>query len=294
MLFTDMSVNSSSFLNLHLLSVECFNSSTVNLTFAGFSITNILLLLPLSILILYLGVQRWRSQRSISSGTTSHSDFFTYHMVAIEIISVLGSGCYCFGLYTDSRRMVMLGFYACSIILPGHSHFHILTCVERYLAEMKAGVRIRNIIIGCVWQLCFGWVGLIILFCPNFPIIPFLCLFAFTLIVVSFCSLSVLCLLIRPGPGDVGGDRVHADQSKQRAFHTVMAIMGVLLFKFGGLLVCTGISLGMRSSSDGCVLLMSAFWLCLPSSLVLPLLFLHRTGKLAGFIKCFRKSLVLL
>eukprot|EP00064_Thunnus_orientalis_P025623 superscaffoldBa00013452_g26018 len=273
-----MSVNlsSNSFSSLHPLHFKCFWYSDVNITFAALQVTNILLLLPLSILILYLGFHQRRVK------TASHSDFFTYHMVAMEIIGIFGSGGFCCGLCMDSLRVMTLGFYVCAIILPGHSHLHILTCVERYLAvvhpitylglRMEGGVRIRNITLGCVWLLCFGWVGLIILFRPEFPIIPFFCLFAVTLIVVCFCSLSVLCALRQPGPGGVGGD----SQSKQRAFHTIIAIMGVLLFKFGGLLVFTGISLG----SNQCMFLTSAFWLCVPSSLVLPLLFLNRAGKL--------------
>ncbi|KAJ4945170.1 hypothetical protein JOQ06_013706, partial [Pogonophryne albipinna] len=76
----------------------------------------------------------------------------------------------------------------------GESLFHVLTCLERYLAVVRPiiylrlrnvqGVRIRNISIG----------------------------------------LSVLCVLIRPGPGN--GERV--DQSKQSAFYTVTAITAAL------------------------------------------------------------------
>ncbi len=106
---------------------------------------------------------------------------------------------------------------------------------------------------------------------------------AILLAVVSFCSLAVLGLK-HPGPGEGGGNRERDAQSKQRAFNTIMAIMGTLLLWFGGCLVCTAIySLLLRSSSNQCVVIVSSFWFSLPSSQVLPLLFRHRAGKTTIF-----------
>ncbi|KAL7375679.1 hypothetical protein ABVT39_021978 [Epinephelus coioides] len=284
-----MSVNST--LTSNTIHHPFFHCSDVTVNFiisVAFTVTKFLLLHPLSILVLYLGHQRWRRQRST---TMSHSDFFTVQMAAMELISQSGWVLFCCGYYADRPVMSIVGMYLCFIIFPGQTFFHILTCVERYLAVVhpvtylglrhSAGVRIRNISTGCVWLLCFGWIGVTALYMPEFPIIPFLSFLIFSLFVVSFCSLSVLHVLIRPGPGEVGGDREQVHQSKQRAFHTIMAIMGVLCLMFVGILVCVALDASpLLSSTDGCVVMISAIWFSLPSSLVLPLLFLHRAGKL--------------
>ncbi|KAK2899526.1 hypothetical protein Q8A73_012655 [Channa argus] len=159
----------------------CSNSTGAGLMSKVCIFTNIFLLLPLSLHVLFLGLQRWWHQRSFA--TTSHSDILTYHSAAMELICVLGTS------------------------------IHILTCVERYLAivhpviyvglRQSRGVRIRNVSIG----------------------------------------LSVLCVLIRPGPGNMGVNRE-------------------------------------QNYIDWCVVVASGNLVTLPSSSVLPLLFLHRAGKL--------------
>ncbi len=210
-------------------------------------------------------------------------------MAAVELISAFGGTVYFCGIYTDLSEVMEVGFYLTNIAFPGQMSFHILTCVERYLAvvhpvtylglRQSGGVRIRNISTVCAWLLCFGWSGTLRI--VDLPVVPYICFLVLSLIVVSFCSLSVVCVLIRPGPGEVGGDRERVDQSKQRAFHTIMAIVGVLWLWFAGFLVCLTLdSSNLLSHDDGCVVLISANWFNLPSGLILPLLFLHRAGKL--------------
>lgn len=75
-----------------------------------------------------------------------------------------------------------------------------------------------------------------------------------------------------------------SDKLKQRAFVTITAIMAVLLLRFGGNLVCMALaSSPVLSFSAGCVVRISGIWFCLPSSYVLPLLFLHRAEKVLCF-----------
>lgn len=73
--------------------------------------------------------------------------------------------------------------------------------------KTETGVRVRNISIGCVWLLCSFTLGLLISYSQDLPSMPFFLFFAFGMFVTSFCTLSVLRALIRPGPGEVGGDR---------------------------------------------------------------------------------------
>lgn len=297
----DVYVNTSSSPNVSLPSPHhsspnssnsCFNSTPGSSIFTGFTITNILLLLPLSIFILFFGFQRWRKQRG---GTKVNSmDVFTYHMVAMELIGICGSITCCYGSFTDAKNILRVGCNAFAIISCVKMFFHILTCVERYLAVVHPitylslsktdGVMIRNISIGCVWLLCSGLITLRLLIVTNFIMILFFCNLVFSLIVICYCSLSVLRVLIRPGPGEEGGNRGKVDKSKQRAFITITVIFAVLLLRFGGNLVClTLASSSVFSYSVGCAVQVSGVWFCLPSSYVLPLLFLHRSGKLLCF-----------
>ncbi|KAI3375566.1 hypothetical protein L3Q82_003896 [Scortum barcoo] len=289
-----MSVNSSSSLPLPplcpILPVVpvCIMTPPSSFIYTSFFITNILLLLPLSILILYLGLKQWRRQSSASTAAMSHSDIFTYHLVAVEMIGVFGFILCCCGIIGENLWILWVGLFFWTLIWFGETFFHVLTCVERYLAVVhpitylslrgERGIRVRNISIGCVWLLSIG--GGCLTISVNAYLIVFLCLLVSSLVVISFCSLSVLCVLIRPGPGEQGGDRKNVDKSKLRAFYTIMAILGMLLMRFGTNLLWIGLN-ALTESPVFCVVFSCGTWLNLPSSLVLPLLFLHRTGTFA-------------
>ncbi|GAA6225456.1 uncharacterized protein LOC122870237 [Lates japonicus] len=246
---------------------HCFDSRPALLVLTAYFITKLLLLFPLYIFILYLGHQRWRQHRSLN--TTSHSDIFTYNMAAVDLSSLVAYVFFFYCIDTNLPMMIEGGFYVANMVFPGEMCFHVLTCVERYLAivhpityrglRQSGGVRIRNISIGCVWLLCFGWMGITAAYIPNFPMVPFLCLLVSSLFVTSACSLRVLLVL----------------------FHTVTAILTMLWFWFIGLLVCIALEMSwLLDYNEGCVVIMSGTWFSLPSKLVLPLLFLHRAGKL--------------
>lgn len=268
---------------------DCSNSTIGNFILTAFVVIHVSTIFPLSIAIVYLGHQRWRQQRSFA--TTSHSDIFTYNTAAMEFIYMFGVFLRTCGKYTNLAKLITVGFYGTCNLFLGQVSFHTLTCVERYLAVVhpvmylklrhSKGVRIRNISIGCVWLLYCGWVGVTALYSPIFPDIPWFCFLVLALAVVSFCSLSVLCVLIRPGPSEMGGNREWGEQSKQKAFYTIKVITGVLWLYFLGLLLTSAVNkLLLLSFDDGCVVLTFGYLLTLPSSFVLPLLFLQRAGKL--------------
>ena len=294
-----MSVNSSSSTNDSLLhpnlsSVnsnpppvkECFFSCPCNLIYFTYYIAFILLLLPFCVLVLYLGLQRWQQQSSTSTSAMSHSDRFTYHVVAMELIAVLGAVLCCCGIYWYDFQITKVGHYLYSLTWSGETYFNILTCLERYLAVIhpimylslrgERGVRIRNISIGCVWLLTT--VGLVPMSLGIVSFVVDFCLLILCLTVVVFCSLTVLYVLIRPGPGKQSEDRRRVDQSKQRAFYTIVAILVVVLSRCLWNLVWVSFQVLGRSSE--CVIMVTEMWFNLPCSLVLPLLFLHRAGRL--------------
>lgn len=92
--------------------------------------------------------------------------------------------------------------------------------------KTERGVFARNAIIAFVWLvslLTFSY-----LYSDNLPSIPYFLLFAFGLTIISYCALSVLHALVRPGPGEVSGNKRKVDQMKKRAYVTIVAIAGAM------------------------------------------------------------------
>ncbi|KAM3590631.1 uncharacterized protein V6R79_013292 [Siganus canaliculatus] len=259
--------------------------SIINMT--TFTFANILFLLPLHVFILYLAFQRRRRPGT----TASHSDVFTYHAVGIELLSLFGAALMCCGVFADLPLVTSAAIYLFCINMCGQVLFHVVTCGERYLAVVHPvtyrswrearGIRIRNVAAPCVWLLSFAWSSVI--FVKDAQSVTAFSIFVLVLALtfISFCSGSVLYALIGPGPGEGGGARQRVDQSKLRAFYTITVILGVLLVRFGGNLITTGFfSSPEQGLAEKCTMWFSVLWLSPPSSLVLPLLFLHRAGKL--------------
>lgn len=286
----DSTLNSS----INVPSSLCFEFTVSSHIFAALLASYFIFFLPLCILILHLGLQQCQKQCAVSVVTTSNLDIFTYNIIAMELIGILGGCFFSYGGYTNKLQIKMVGIYIYNIITPGQMLFHSLTSVERYVAVIhpviylglrKAeAVRIRNICIVCIWVASFGWVGLTALYGLYFLSIPLTILLIFSVIITSFCSLSIVCALIRPGPGEGGGNRRRVDQLKKRALQTVMVITGTLLLKLGGDLLCILVeATGALSYNVKCVTLIFGLSSTVPSSYVMPLLFLHRAGKLPWF-----------
>lgn len=279
--------NESSSYSSFFFYMRCLSSRPSSFIYITFNTSRIISLLPLCIFILHHGFQQWKQKRSNSSAATmSHSDCFTYHVVTMELLVVFGY-IVCFsGIYRKDFHMLNIGIYLVFFVWFGELFFHVLTSVERYLAVVhpvvflrfknKRGIRFRNVITGCVWPLCLAGMGIFTIGDSGI-VFPF-CLLTLSIISVSFCSISVLRVLTRPGPGDQSENRDRVDPSKQRALHTIMAILSVLLLKFAW--DALWLKLYSQRENKDCTILVSDFWFTLPSSLVLPALFLHRAGKL--------------
>ncbi|TNN38147.1 hypothetical protein EYF80_051685 [Liparis tanakae] len=201
---SSLTANSSS-INYYIFLLKCYDTTVGIFNISAFIVTLLLLILPPCVFVIYLGFQRWRQQRS---GTTmSHSDVVTFHMVAMELMSIVGSIINCCGILTRLLEVMIVGLNLITINMSGQLSFHTLTCVERYLAVVHPvtylglkkgkGIRLRNISIGCVWLMAFSNIG--------------------------------------PGAGGEGRPRV--DQSKMRAFYTIMAILEALFIRVGATVV---------------------------------------------------------
>lgn len=303
----DMLVNSSvsneSFLGLHHVSAEpsfpsymhCYTSGTSAFIYSSFLITHICLLLPLCVFILAHGFQQWwRTGSSSSSAAVSHSDCFAYHMAAMQLVGVFGCAVCFSGIYGADMNITAAGNMTFCINWFGEMFFHVLTCLERYVAAVhpiayrnlrnERGIRIRNTGAACVWPMCVIAV-MVVMLKVFFYMDIFLLVLSLT--AASFCSVSVLWVLIRPSPGTKRRGREAVDQSKQRAFNTIVAVFGAVVVRFIFNIIWEVVYLSQ--GTEACVILACCNWFNLPSSLVLPLLLLHRTGTfeyLKNIFKC--------
>lgn len=279
-----MSVNST--FNF-FLEYDCFNHTASSNMFTAISAMRAFFLLPVSTLVLYLGYQQWRQQHSFQ--TASHSDIFAYNMAATELIWVAGCFCTFDGTYNNHSAMFTVGSIASHTGLYAEMGFHILSCLECYLAVVHPisylhfknvhGVRIRNISVGCVWLFCFGLIGVHRTLTSN-RLVPLFFVLALVIMITFFCSLSVLCVLIHPGPGKEGGENQRVDRLKLRAFFTIIAITCTVWLWFVGLLVTKALSESpLLSNSIKCMVEKSVVFFNLPSSLVLFMLYLKRERK---------------
>lgn len=289
-------------------STHSFNSSFSPVDMSGdlgifwfvtaFASVNIFLLLPLYVFVLTVACQRWRQPGSPS--TSIQSDVFTYHMVAMEMLQVLGCFCFCVGAIMGLPQIFVNSFQVMDTAWNVKLQFHMLTCVELYLAVVhpvtylrfkdSVGVRIRNIGAGFAWLLLIVWGILSYLSDSVITMFLRLSLDGLVLILVSFCYISILWTLKRPGPGDRAKYRDRVNQSKQRASHIITVIMVVLWLSLGGALVCDVLlqSAVMNELDD--IPKPWSLWFSVPGSLVLPVLYLQRAGKLPSSRDCISST----
>lgn len=252
------------------------------------------IVLPLCIFILYVDLQRRRKHRSMPS-IRNHSDNLVYHLVVFELFGVVGEMIFLSGVSQGHMMIIRVGYSIWSLPWYGELFLNVLTSVEHYLAVVhpvtylslrsETGVRMRNISVGCVWLLSCAATCLLTLKTPSL-VLDFSFL-VFSLTVCFFCSISVLCALIRTRPGKQGVDRERVNQSKQRAFFTITAIMGALMIRF--LFNLLWYLLALTGRTD-CVSFVLGVWFNLPSALLLQLLYLQRAGVFARWKNNQRKE----
>lgn len=274
-----MSVN---FSDMNPTFLKCLDVDVGNYIFTAFSATSFLAV-PHLIVILYVVLQRWWQQYPAPA---SHSDCIIFNMVIVELLSVFTTISFCIAYFTQLHIVMMVTSQLCFILICVQISFHILACLERYLAVVHPVIymhpkksTIRRISILSFWLLNPGLFFFISNKDFSIIVIVYFVKLTFCLIVVSFCSIAVLRVLRRPLKGRKMKERV--DQTRQKAFNTILAIMITLLIRFCGNLILISIfSSPVFNATVHCLLIYSSFWFGLPSSLVLPLLFLHREGKL--------------
>lgn len=264
--------------------IDCLVIRPSSIVYAVFFMINVVILVPACTCVFYIGIQQWCQQRSSSSASMkSHTVIFTYHMTFMELFGVLGFIFCCYEICCNIN-IVIVGYFMWTFSWVGETFFHLLICLECYLAVVhpvtyrslrtERGIKIRNISIGSVWLFCF--VGTILITDNSAFLKLMICLISFTLIAISYCTLSVLCILIRPRPGEQSGNRGRMDQSKKKAFNTLITILAVVFLRFGWDIISAGLNEAVVLND--CFLMMIGLWFNGPCTLAIPLLYLHKVG----------------
>lgn len=276
-------LNSSSFPYFFL----CFNYTYTSTPFAIYASVNLVFCVPIYLLVLQKGVQQWLGHVSSSS---SSSDVFIYHSVVLEVIASLTVALYSFSVYICGTAAMLFGYHIMWFTNIGQSMFHCLTCFERYMAVVHPAkyhrlakevlMRTRKACAAAVWLFSIAFACYTSTILPEVPGVLFFCTLAVMVVIINFCSFSMLSALVRLGLWKVGGDRRQIDRSKLKAFHMVMAVTVSLWFRLSGFMGCNiSMSLAKASIMEECILLFTSVWLYIPSSIVLPVMFLHRVGQ---------------
>lgn len=272
----------------------CYTSKDGVAKFTIFAATKCFLTFPPCVFILHMALQKWWWQQqqhcSSAAAVRSTADVLTYHIVAMTLFGIFGTLAICCGIHVINYSVITLGFCCWSFAWYGEISFHTLTCMDRYLAivhpikylklKRGGGVFIRNISIVCAWLFCtFKTV-------MNESLKTPLALLAFdhtlVLLIASFCSFSVFCVLVRPTPGKQKRDG--NDRTKQRAFVIIMTSLWILILR-----ICWNFVVFIFVLSPErleCATIYLGIWVTSLSSLVTPLLFLNRAGKFT----CWKKA----
>lgn len=286
----------------HLLQLNLSSTSSVTnftgnciMTTEGFIIlttffaAQCLLLIPISVIIVSLGLLRG-FQHCFSSipVTLRHSDVFIYHMAAIELVGAPGCILIVYGIIQNQLSNLFKGYYMWSFAWYGETFFYILICMEHYLAvvhpvtywnlQKGSGIKFRNITIGCVWLFNLG--KIILLFLGQDTALLELYVMIFLLITLCFSFVSILLVLIGPVVGEHGKKR-RFYQSKKRAFYYIIVIQAGLLTRC---VLCLILVLFFNGTVHfDCLSVLRTVWVNLPCSLTLPLLLTQRRGILTCY-----------
>lgn len=284
-----MSVNcseecSSSPENMYTILQNCLKTKSGIINLSVVIATNAFVVVPLCALVIYTSVRRWLQCSGIA---VSHSDHFAYQTIISDFLSLTGvllSGC---GAKAHHNLMMFVGLFLFCSTLFVTMFFDTLTCVERYLAVIHPiayrnlknaqGVRIRNVAIGCCWLLPFSVACFLFIDGEKVMAPVVLPVTVSTLTVVSFCSLCALSVLIRPGLGEVGQVKQQVDQTKLRAFYTILIILAVMLIRLGATVLISVLYTTLKlEESNKCGLTYPLFWINFPASLMTFVHFLKR------------------
>lgn len=241
----------------------CLLSSFGSFPFYAFTFTSLLVLLPPFILVLHLGLQQHLQQHL--STPTGHSDLFTFHVILLDLLSIFGCVVMSCGIHIHIPYMILVSMYFYSTNLFGQMFFHILTCMDLYVAvvypvtdlslKTTKWIKIRNITITCVW-LCSWWfffTHFIYQNGSNLAINLLIGVETIAIFLIFAFNFYIVLSLIHRHPGKEGGRR-HVDPLKVKALQNVTVILGVLSLRFLGYILATATTLiGQIQEAEKCI-----------------------------------------
>lgn len=278
-----MSVNGSSQPNKSFSTSEslflCYMANPFRHIYIAYSIMTFIFILPLLILVLYLGLRRW--QQHSAEGKTN-ADIFTFHLAIIELVGTFGSIVSCAGIFKWDISFMITGMLIFTLTWYGETYFHILTCVECYLAVVypiryqslrrEWGITVRNVSLACTWLLCSAGAAMMIV-SDIFAIMDaVVCILSF--VIIFYCGISVVYTL-RKKSREKSGNNNRGCRTKLKAYHIFLTMIAMLLLRLSVSIIWSSVNL---SKQFICHTIIFETWLSLPGRLVLPVHFLYRAG----------------
>ncbi|KAI5617502.1 hydroxycarboxylic acid receptor 2-like, partial [Silurus asotus] len=164
---------------------------------------------------------------------------FLLNVIIIELIFCLLCVAEMLNLFIfNNDTYLSVTNFVLSLSWSGRPLIQTCICTEQYLAVRHPiiflrykGIKYRIAAVVVVWFILIGYAA-----CnqisQTFPD-PFInSVFIITLIMISFCCVSVLFALKHPGPGDTHTGRDVGNQQKRNAFNTIFSALLLILFSY--------------------------------------------------------------
>ncbi|XP_046698602.1 uncharacterized protein LOC124381219 [Silurus meridionalis] len=224
-----------------------------------------------------------------SSRATLESECFSLHLLCTDMTCALIVLCATFNFYFLSNPVVLRTFSLTFCMLSLHSQpvFQCSVCLERYVAVVHPvtylkykPLRYKAAGLGVFW---FVAVLLSLSSRLTSNLFPLMGILLSILFVETFCSLSILAVLKRSGPGDVheskDGEKERSSGVKKRAFIIVTLLQVKLLVNYSPLIIISSIESLISKQLMGDLITL-AITFCFFGSFFQPLMYLYRAGKL--------------
>ncbi|XP_071385596.1 G-protein coupled receptor 20-like [Centroberyx affinis] len=220
------------------------------------------------------------------AGGAMASELFAFNLAISEILFCLSSIYIILSFFLDlSAEVVMMVIRGLSeFLFMSRPIFQSCICLERYLAVVHPVLflrfkPLRYRVSCCVMDWLLVMLHCMTLFMDSLLETVYLTIAEslFFLVFMSYCGISVLCVLHQPGPGD--GGREQGNDMKKKAFKIIVIHLAFTIVTHLPTVVITPFMLGVSWQVVVVVMLVSLS-IDTVSGFVTPLLYLHRVGKL--------------
>ncbi|XP_067231467.1 hydroxycarboxylic acid receptor 2-like [Chanodichthys erythropterus] len=230
----------------------------------------------------------WLISTGAGTGSGVASEFFILNLSVCEIGICLDN--LFFILFHWIPVFAPLALLLQGIAITGRPVFQCLMCVERYLAVVHPvtflkfkPLRYRVICCTVAWIMILGscLVCVIKLMTYNINTHTWLFLLQFLLFffIQLFCLVAVLRALKQSGPGEKGRERGEENHMKRRAFYVILITTVNMVIAYVPIII-SGVSIILKNENE--LTLWAPGLVCFTlAGFVQPVLYLHRTGKLA-------------